>query len=77
MNNVECNDFIQQFKAQAQELEDGLSTKTPSGKDIEQTSLKVTKLRASLTEAVTAGVLPAYDQRLCEQVRSRGILTLW
>ncbi|KAG8697707.1 hypothetical protein FRC09_007686 [Ceratobasidium sp. 395] len=67
MNNNEYNGFIQQFKAQAQELEDELSAKIPSGKDIEQISLKITKLRTSLTEAVTAGFLPAYDQRLCEQ----------
>ncbi|KAG9104685.1 hypothetical protein FRC06_000071 [Ceratobasidium sp. 370] len=67
MNNAEYNDFIQRFKAQAQELEDDLSTKTPSGKDVEQISLKVTTLRTSLTEAVTAGILPTYDQRLCEQ----------
>ncbi|KAG8742115.1 hypothetical protein FRC10_001985 [Ceratobasidium sp. 414] len=67
MNNVEYNDFIQRFKAQAQELEDGLSTKTPSSKDVEQISLKVTKLRTSLTEAITIGILPTYDQRLCEQ----------
>ncbi|KAG9125695.1 hypothetical protein FRC07_006549 [Ceratobasidium sp. 392] len=67
MNHIEYNDFIQQFKAQAQELEDGLSSKTPSSKELEQISLQTTKFRTSLTEAVTTGILPAYDQRLCEQ----------
>ncbi|QRV76830.1 tubulin-specific chaperone C [Ceratobasidium sp. AG-Ba] len=67
MNTTDYNDFLQQFKAQAQELENALSTRTLISKDIEQISLSLTKLRTGLTEAVSVGILPSYDHELCQQ----------
>ncbi|CAE6451396.1 unnamed protein product [Rhizoctonia solani] len=66
-DHFDYNEFITSFKAQAQELEDGLSSKTPDAKTIDQLSISVTKLRAMVTEVVATGHLPAYDQRLCEE----------
>ncbi|QRW05726.1 tubulin-specific chaperone C [Ceratobasidium sp. AG-Ba] len=67
MNTTDYNGFLQQFKAQAQELENVLSTRTLISKDIEQISLSLTKLRTGLTEAVSVGILPSYDHELCQQ----------
>ncbi|CAE6438228.1 unnamed protein product [Rhizoctonia solani] len=67
-DHSDYNEFIATFKAQAQELEDVLSkSKAPDAKTIDQCSLNIGKLRSAVTEAMVAGYLPAYDQRLCEE----------
>ncbi|CUA77774.1 Tubulin-folding cofactor C [Rhizoctonia solani] len=67
-DQFDYNGFITAFKAQAQDLEDALSqNKAPDTGTIDQLSASTTKLRGRVNEAVAAGHLPAYDQRLCEE----------
>ncbi|KAF8599263.1 TBCC-domain-containing protein [Ceratobasidium sp. AG-I] len=67
MNTTQYNDFLLDFRSRAQRLEDALSQVGGNLQDVEQLSLDVTNLRSAVTEAVATGILPAYDQWLCQQ----------
>jgi hypothetical protein len=60
------------------DLEDEISkSKTPDAKTIDQFSLNIGKLRSVVTEAMAIGCVPAYDQRLCEEVSQSVIRILF